>query len=63
MMVSLIHDDIMDDAPLRRGNQTVHEKWDLNTGNFIRVDAMLILAYQFNFEIMSLKHSKISQII
>ena len=29
---SLIHDDIMDDAPLRRGNETVHEKWDINTG-------------------------------
>ena len=48
---SLIHDDIMDDAPLRRGNQTVHEKWDLNTG-ILSGDAMLILAYQFfeNYE-------------
>jgi geranylgeranyl diphosphate synthase type II len=26
---SLVHDDIMDDAPLRRGHQTVHEKWDV----------------------------------
>lgn len=43
---SLIHDDIMDDAPLRRGNQTVHEKWDLNTG-ILSGDAMLILAYQY----------------
>ena len=43
---SLIHDDIMDDAPLRRGNQTVHEKWDINTG-ILSGDAMLILAYQF----------------
>lgn len=43
---SLIHDDIMDDAPLRRGNETVHEKWDLNTG-ILSGDAMLILAYQF----------------
>ena len=43
---SLIHDDIMDEAPLRRGNQTVHEKWDLNTG-ILSGDAMLILAYQF----------------
>jgi geranylgeranyl diphosphate synthase type II len=32
---SLIHDDIMDDAPLRRGNETVHEKWDINTGIFL----------------------------
>lgn len=42
---SLVHDDIMDDAPLRRGNETVHEKWDVNTG-ILSGDAMLILAYQ-----------------
>jgi geranylgeranyl diphosphate synthase type II len=42
---SLIHDDIMDRAPLRRGKTTVHEKWDLNTG-ILSGDAMLILAYQ-----------------
>lgn len=45
---SLVHDDIMDAAPLRRGHQTVHEKWDTNTG-ILSGDAMLILAYQ-NFE-------------
>jgi len=43
---SLVHDDIMDDAPLRRGQVTVHEKWDLNTG-ILSGDAMLILAYQY----------------
>ncbi|WP_091316075.1 polyprenyl synthetase family protein [Flavobacterium terrigena] len=43
---SLVHDDIMDDAPLRRGNVTVHEKWNINTG-ILSGDAMLILAYQF----------------
>ena len=42
---SLVHDDIMDDAPLRRGKDTVHEKWDLNTG-ILSGDAMLINAYQ-----------------
>ncbi|WP_421810528.1 polyprenyl synthetase family protein [Flagellimonas sp.] len=42
---SLVHDDIMDDAPLRRGKTTVHEKWDLNTG-ILSGDAMLILSYQ-----------------
>lgn len=42
---SLIHDDIMDDAPLRRGKETVHEKWDINTG-ILSGDAMLIMAYQ-----------------
>jgi geranylgeranyl diphosphate synthase type II len=36
----------MDDAPLRRGHQTVHEKWDVNTG-ILSGDAMLILAYQY----------------
>ncbi|MDD2985465.1 polyprenyl synthetase family protein [Flavobacterium sp.] len=48
---SLVHDDIMDDAPLRRGKATVHEKWDLNTG-ILSGDAMLILAYQYfeNYE-------------
>lgn len=42
---SLVHDDIMDDAPLRRGQSTVHEKWDINTG-ILSGDAMLIMAYQ-----------------
>jgi len=48
---SLIHDDIMDDAPLRRGKITVHEKWDVNTG-ILSGDAMLIQAYQLfeNYE-------------
>lgn len=48
---SLVHDDIMDDAPLRRGKQTVHEKWDINTG-ILSGDAMLIMAYQLfeNYE-------------
>ncbi len=42
---SLIHDDIMDEAPLRRGNETVHQKWNVNTG-ILSGDALLILAYQ-----------------
>ena len=42
---SLIHDDIMDNAPLRRGKETVHEKWDVNTG-ILSGDALLIMAYQ-----------------
>ncbi|GGG40467.1 isoprenyl synthetase [Croceivirga lutea] len=43
---SLVHDDIMDDAPLRRGKKTVHEKWDINTG-ILSGDVMLINAYQY----------------
>ncbi len=48
---TLIHDDIMDEAPLRRGKETVHQKWDINTG-ILSGDAMLILAYQYfeNYE-------------
>lgn len=48
---TLVHDDIMDDAPLRRGKATVHEKWNINTG-ILSGDAMLILAYQYfeNYE-------------
>ncbi|MCD8411385.1 polyprenyl synthetase family protein [Tenacibaculum finnmarkense] len=48
---TLVHDDIMDDAPLRRGHETVHEKWDINRG-ILSGDAMLILAYQYfeNYE-------------
>ena len=42
---TLIHDDIMDEAPLRRGKATVHSKWNFNTG-ILSGDAMLILAYQ-----------------
>ncbi|MBT8321156.1 MAG: polyprenyl synthetase family protein [Eudoraea sp.] len=42
---TLVHDDIMDDAPLRRGQLTVHHKWDVNTG-ILSGDAMLIYAYQ-----------------
>ena len=42
---SLVHDDIMDDAPLRRGQVTVHEKWDANTG-ILSGDVMLIWAYE-----------------
>lgn len=42
---SLVHDDIMDAAPVRRGQATVHEKWDANTG-ILSGDAMLICAYQ-----------------
>ncbi len=42
---TLIHDDIMDSADLRRGKQTVHNKWDLNTG-ILSGDALMILSNQ-----------------
>jgi geranylgeranyl diphosphate synthase type II len=43
---TLMHDDIMDNAPLRRGQPTVHERYNRNTG-ILSGDAMLILAYQY----------------
>lgn len=42
---TLMHDDIMDEAPLRRGQATVHKKWNTNTA-ILSGDAMLISAYQ-----------------
>jgi len=42
---SLVHDDIMDNAPLRRGKETVHQKWDLNTA-ILSGDVMLIWSYE-----------------
>lgn len=42
---TLIHDDIMDKADLRRGEETVHKKWNVNTG-ILSGDALMILAYQ-----------------
>jgi geranylgeranyl diphosphate synthase type II len=42
---TLMHDDIMDDAPLRRGMMTVHEKWNTNIG-ILSGDALFVKAYQ-----------------
>ncbi|MBX2893755.1 MAG: polyprenyl synthetase family protein [Saprospiraceae bacterium] len=43
---TLMHDDIMDAAPLRRGKPTVHTRWNANTG-ILSGDVMLIQAYRF----------------
>lgn len=42
---SLVHDDIMDEAPMRRGKVTVHEKWNTNIG-ILSGDVMLVKAYE-----------------
>lgn len=42
---TLIHDDIMDHAPLRRGQETVHHKWNENIG-ILSGDAMFVKAYE-----------------
>lgn len=41
---SLVHDDIMDKAPLRRGKSTVHEKWNDNIA-ILSGDVMFVKAY------------------
>ena len=42
---TLLHDDIMDKAPLRRGKPTVHEKWNINTA-ILSGDVMLVKVYE-----------------
>lgn len=43
---TLVHDDIMDNADLRRGTDTIHKKWDNNIA-ILSGDAMTIIAYQY----------------
>ncbi|WP_295772540.1 polyprenyl synthetase family protein [uncultured Mucilaginibacter sp.] len=47
---TLVHDDIMDNAPLRRGQATVHEKWNPNTG-ILSGDVMLVEAYKLMMQV------------
>ena len=42
---TLLHDDLMDNADVRRGHQTVHRRWDANKA-ILSGDSMLVLAYQ-----------------
>jgi geranylgeranyl diphosphate synthase type II len=41
---TLLHDDIMDEAPIRRGQQTVHEKWSVNAA-ILSGDVMFVQAF------------------
>jgi geranylgeranyl diphosphate synthase, type II len=43
---TLLHDDIMDNAPLRRGRETVHQKWNANAA-ILSGDTMFVIAYEF----------------
>jgi len=43
---TLVHDDIMDEAPLRRGKETVHKKWGRDIA-ILAGDVMMVKAYQF----------------
>ncbi|MBP6385823.1 MAG: polyprenyl synthetase family protein [Pseudarcicella sp.] len=47
---TLMHDDIMDKAPLRRGKPTVHEKWNENIA-ILSGDVMLVQAYELLLEV------------
>ncbi|MEI7583719.1 polyprenyl synthetase family protein [Runella sp.] len=47
---TLMHDDIMDCAPLRRGKPTVHEKWNANTA-ILSGDVMLVNAYELLLDV------------
>ena len=42
---TLLHDDIMDEAPLRRGKETVHKKWNSNVG-LLSGDVLMIESYK-----------------
>ncbi|MGI4020423.1 MAG: polyprenyl synthetase family protein [Janthinobacterium lividum] len=47
---TLMHDDIMDNAPLRRGKTTVHEKWNSSVG-ILSGDAMLVEGYKLMMQV------------
>jgi geranylgeranyl diphosphate synthase type II len=47
---TLMHDDIMDNAPLRRGKVTVHERWNQNVG-ILSGDVMLIQGYKLMMQV------------
>lgn len=53
---TLLHDDLMDNADVRRGKATVHKKWNENTA-ILSGDAMLILSYHYLAE-TSIEHLK-----
>ncbi|RXK48095.1 polyprenyl synthetase family protein [Aquirufa rosea] len=59
---TLMHDDIMDKAPLRRGKQTVHEKWNDNIA-ILSGDVMLVEAYQLLNQIQGLSLSQFQHVL
>ncbi len=56
---TLMHDDIMDNAPLRRGNVTVHEKWNTNTA-ILSGDVMQVKVYDM---LLSLPGERLKTVI
>jgi geranylgeranyl diphosphate synthase, type II len=56
---TLLHDDIMDKAPLRRGKPTAHEKWNVNTA-ILSGDVMLVKVYDL---FLSLEDEKLKEVL
>jgi len=56
---TLLHDDIMDEAPLRRGKETVYKKWNSNVA-ILAGDTMFALANKF---MLRTRHQAISQVV
>ncbi|HKZ36844.1 MAG TPA: polyprenyl synthetase family protein [Chryseolinea sp.] len=56
---TLMHDDIMDKAPLRRGRATVHEKWNVNTA-ILSGDVMLVKVYDL---LLGIDDNKVKKVI
>jgi geranylgeranyl diphosphate synthase type II len=55
---TLMHDDIMDKAPLRRGKATVHKKWNVNTA-ILSGDVMLVKVYDMLLDLEAGKLKKV----
>ncbi len=58
---SLVHDDIMDSADVRRGLPTVHKKWDQNIA-ILSGDGMLVVAYQYLMQADAAKLPKLAEV-
>jgi geranylgeranyl diphosphate synthase, type II len=56
---TLMHDDIMDQAPLRRGKATVHERWNVNTA-ILSGDVMLVKVYDL---FLGLEKEKLKEVL
>ena len=56
---TLLHDDLMDNADLRRGHMTVHKKWNANTA-ILSGDSMLVLAFQ---QIAQCRSDKLKEVL
>lgn len=55
---TLMHDDIMDQAPLRRGKDTVHQKWDANVA-ILSGDVMLVKVYEMLLQVNPAKAGEV----